>query len=42
VFLSIPAIDKFVIPYYARIIGADAAAAMRRDIVSAAAASPPP
>jgi hypothetical protein len=33
VFLSLPAIDKFVIPYYARTIGVDSAAAMRARIV---------
>ena len=41
IFLTLPAIDKFVIPYYAGIIGADAAAAMRRNIVNRVAASPP-
>lgn len=29
IFLTLPAIDKFVIPYYARIVGVDSAAAMR-------------
>ena len=33
VFLSLAAIDKFVIPYYSRVIGVEGAAAMRRDIV---------
>ena len=33
IFLSLPAIDKFVLPYYERIVGMDAAATMRRDIV---------
>jgi hypothetical protein len=32
-FLTMSAIDKFVIPYYTRIIGPDAAAAMRQDIL---------
>jgi hypothetical protein len=34
IFLSLPAIDKFMIPYYARTIGVDSAAAMRARIVS--------
>ena len=33
IFLTLPAIDKFAIPYYARVLGLDAAAAMRADIV---------
>jgi hypothetical protein len=33
IFLSVPAIDKFMIPYYARIIGVDSAAALRASIV---------
>jgi hypothetical protein len=33
IFLSLPAIDKFMIPYYARVIGIDSAAAMRTQIV---------
>jgi len=32
-FLSLPAVDKFMIPYYARTIGIDSAAAMRTAIV---------
>lgn len=32
VFMSLPAIDKFAIPYYARTLGVDSAAAMRRRI----------
>lgn len=31
-FLSLPAVDKFMIPYYARVIGVDAAAALRASI----------
>lgn len=34
VFLSQAAIDKFAIPYYVRILGVDAAAGMRRDILA--------
>ena len=32
VFLSLPAIDKFAIPYYSRVVGIEAAAAMRSQI----------
>jgi hypothetical protein len=35
VFLTLPAIDKFVVPYYAHTIGVDSAAAMRARIRSA-------
>lgn len=35
IFLSLPAIDKFVIPYYARIIGVQSAAAMRARVAAA-------
>jgi hypothetical protein len=33
IFLTMPAIDKFVIPYYTRIVGVEEAAAMRRGMV---------
>jgi hypothetical protein len=33
IFLSLPAIDKFMIPYYARVLGVDSAVAMRTQIV---------
>jgi hypothetical protein len=33
VFFTLSAIDKFAMPYYTRILGVDAAAAMRRDVV---------
>ena len=33
IFLSVPAIDKFMVPYYARVLGVDSAAAMRQRIV---------
>jgi hypothetical protein len=45
VFLSLAAIDKFAIPYYASILGETAAASMRADIVARAASAttvPPP
>jgi hypothetical protein len=32
VFLSLSAVDKFVVPYYTRLYGPDSAAAMRRQI----------
>lgn len=32
-FLTLPAVDKFVIPYYARILGPDEASRMRTDIM---------
>ena len=34
IFLTLPAIDKFVVPYYARTIGFDSAAAMRARIAA--------
>jgi len=33
IFLTLPAIDKFMIPYYSRVFGIDSAAAMRTQIV---------
>lgn len=33
IFLSLPAIDKFMVPYYARVLGPDSAATMRQQIV---------
>ena len=33
IFLTLPAIDKFMIPYYSRVVGIDSAAAMRTQIV---------
>jgi hypothetical protein len=30
--LSLPAIDKFMVPYYARVLGPDSAATMRQRI----------
>jgi hypothetical protein len=33
IFLSLPGFDKFAVPYYARVLGMDAAMTMRQDIV---------
>jgi len=32
-FLTLPAVDKFVIPYYSRILGSEEAARMRTEIM---------
>jgi hypothetical protein len=42
IFLTLPAIDKFVIPYYSRVIGIDSAATMRRLMVRGIAGTEAP